>query len=163
MGAPLSAFETLCIVVVSTVLALILYKTVEQPLRKPWAKSGRQEKSIVPVRLVFGATIIALFSGYIFTKQGLPSRTYEDARIMTAQLSKARIAKCHKHEKSGRHCTIDAKDTPPQYILIGDSHAAALTLGIDKLSKDKGISGERALMRLAKTGPNCSIHLRIVS
>ena len=42
----------------------------------------------------------------------------------------------------GNACLIGAKKPTSDFLLLGDSHAGALSLGLDKISKEKGKRGE---------------------
>ena len=141
-GAPLNGRETLFVTVLCVVFALCLFWFVERPFRKPWAKTAIREKVIVPLRLFIASSIIILPSAYIWSNNGLTFRMRDSARSIVAQLSDERRARCQSKTKQGNACLIGAKKPTSDFLLLGDSHAGALSLGLDKISKEKGKRGE---------------------
>ena len=144
-GAPLQGLDGLFITIISLVLSVLLYKLVEQPFRKPWSKAANREMVIVPLRLFLAAGIIFLPAAYIWSNNGLTYRMHDSARSIISRLSDERRATCTKSQPD-KGCFIGAEKPTSDFLLIGDSHAGALSLGLDKLSKEKGKRGESFLI-----------------
>jgi peptidoglycan/LPS O-acetylase OafA/YrhL len=126
----------------SFALAYVSWRFVERPFRDPRRFSRG---------FVFGATLTAgvalILAGRIVVLQhGLPARTpsyvppshfvgaYRDACLDLEAASPEALA-------ANAACRLGRRDVAPDFLLIGDSHAASLADGIDLAAKEAARSG----------------------
>jgi hypothetical protein len=87
-----------------------------------------------------------LVGALAFTTKGLPQRIpTEAAKLAYVPNSKFKTKECYELPedaiKAGEYCGIGDTEAKPKFALWGDSHALALSDGIDKLAKDTGTAG----------------------
>ena len=123
-------------------LAYLSWRFVEQPFR---------DRARIPRRVVFGAAaacgVALIIAGRIIAIQhGMPGRF--PSYIAVSRLVGAYRNACLDLEASPpaavaavRSCRLGSLDAAPDFLLIGDSHAAALADGVDIAAKRAGRSG----------------------
>jgi peptidoglycan/LPS O-acetylase OafA/YrhL len=127
--------------VVSFVLAYASWRFVERPFRD---RRRFSRTAVFAMAVVVGVALIAT-GRFIAIEHGLPGR-------MAAVAGADDIGAYRKHclgtddldltaltRTSG--CRLGVRDAAPDFLLIGDSHAAALADGVDAAAKRAGRSG----------------------
>ncbi len=118
------------------------YYIVEKPLRVKKIQNKklffRYTYAVMAAGCVFGALVI-------FT-DGIPQRIPEDvAKLAYVPNSKFKTKACYELPesaiKAGKYCGLGTEKVKPKFALWGDSHALALSDGIDKLAKETGTGG----------------------
>jgi peptidoglycan/LPS O-acetylase OafA/YrhL len=141
-AVPSGGAAMLAAAVASFALAYLSWRFVEQPFR---------DRTRVSRRAVFGSAaacgVALIVAGRIIAIQhGMPGRiaAYVPASGLVGRYRNA----CLDLEASPpsalaavQACRLGVRDAPPDFLLIGDSHAAALADGIDLAAKQAGRSG----------------------
>ncbi|MGE4266702.1 MAG: acyltransferase family protein [Deferribacterales bacterium] len=118
------------------------YYVVEKPLRIKKIQNKklffRYTYAVMAVGCLVGTTAIVT--------NGIPQRIPEDvARLAHVPNSKFKTKECYELSadaiKAHRYCGMGVADVKPKFALWGDSHALALSDGIDKLAKETGTGG----------------------
>ncbi|HEY1614453.1 MAG TPA: acyltransferase family protein [Rhizomicrobium sp.] len=159
------AIASVGLMAVSFVLAVLSWRFVEQPLRRarPALRLAPFAAAAVTVALTAGSAGIAAAS------DGLPERLRPDLRTILAEQDdhEPRIAQCFAltsgDVRRGRLCRIGATtNTPPSFLLWGDSHADAILPAVARAASRAGRVGLFAggascppLMNVTTPQPDC--------
>lgn len=128
--------------VVSSFVAYLSWRYIEQPFRNR-AKVGRRAIFASSI----GAIVIMLSVGMLFLQtNGLPNRLDPDfQKLVKARKYKHDRQECHRvtPERAARGdvCLRGADGKAASFVLIGDSHADALSPAIFGAARQLGISG----------------------
>lgn len=125
----------IALVLLAFLLAWLTYRWVERPIRfgrKTWVKTAA---------LCVTLLCIVAFGSYVRLMQGMPERI-ADKRLdqqLAWPVDKSGIMEClraHPWAKGG-YCQFTYRGQP-DVVVIGDSHASHLFLGLDEALKQKG-------------------------
>jgi peptidoglycan/LPS O-acetylase OafA/YrhL len=145
---PLAGAEIAALLAVALLLAILSWRYVELPFRRPggvalrpfaWGAAG------VAAALLLAAGAMDLFRGF-------PTRFAPEVAEIVAAKERFRAANdaCHRkgrqamQEEGGPEtlaCPIGTEGVAPSFVLWGDSHAMALRHGIDLAAKRAGRGG----------------------
>jgi peptidoglycan/LPS O-acetylase OafA/YrhL len=136
--------QKLAVFVLSILLGWLSWRFVEQPFRRPG--TGLFSAHHYGTLLAAGCVVLAVAGACIFTR-GFPGRFSPTAARAGSYLDateEMRIGTCFitsaNHFKDFQANTCVAADqNRPNYLLIGDSHAAALWFGLDHALKQSRI------------------------
>ena len=131
--------------VVAVGLAIALswstYRFVETPIRFPAVAGGRRSRWAVP-GLILALVAVAALGMTVVRLKGVP------ARVADLDASNAPFRWVNVKHTPGcaerfpfledGHCKLSRKDKPPTVVLVGDSHADALNLGLAEYLNAKG-------------------------
>ncbi len=143
----LHPIETIGVIVASFVLAVLSWRFVEQPFRRP--RLARARRSRAP--FAFGGAAIAaalLCSTTVVASDGFPHRFKRPIRKVLAEerdndgLLDACFGLPLKDINAHRLCRFGAgKDIAPSILLWGDSHADAILPAVRDIAREAGIEG----------------------
>ncbi|MDK1383918.1 acyltransferase family protein [Sinorhizobium sp. 8-89] len=152
LGHELTTGWALSAVAMSFALAYVSWRFVEQP-----ARYGRMAYSPVAIIGVSSAAIFSAvaFAGIVNGLQGIPQRLPEEARALyqaTYDESRFFSERCFADSngegltpaqiRRGNLCRVGIDTTSaPQFLVWGDSHAAAIAPAIDVAARQMGMSG----------------------
>jgi peptidoglycan/LPS O-acetylase OafA/YrhL len=140
----LGASETIVLIALSAVLAVLSWRYIERPFR---GRSGILSRKKLFAAAGVSIAILGAAGAVMWATNGLPQRY--DARIRTilaeANDTEPRIKRClgvsAADVAAGRLCKIGAENAPPSFILWGDSHAESMMPALDAAARDKGRAG----------------------
>ncbi|MEZ6131858.1 MAG: acyltransferase family protein [Planctomycetaceae bacterium] len=150
VGIELSPWQSGGTIMASLALAVVSWKFVEMPMRKSGLWPGLKKPALGAV----GSAIVMIGVAFaIDHQQGCPWRYPENVRILAAPMTASRKFESRIADvRSGRLPVIGAKreadNTPPDFIVWGDSHAMVLGDCMDSLASHCGLTGVIAV-RLA--------------
>ncbi len=142
---PLNIVEMVIVGALSIGTAYLLYRTVETKFRRPWTKDPATEKFAVPAGILASAMGIMLFCIYPWVQNGWTWRVSKESQDLILATAKGDKIKCKMRPilDLDKQCFIGAQKRNAEFVIIGDSHAAALTRGLGPLAagaKKTGIS-----------------------
>ncbi|MBB4189537.1 peptidoglycan/LPS O-acetylase OafA/YrhL [Sinorhizobium terangae] len=152
LGHELTTGWALTAVAMSFALAYVSWKFVEQPARYGGLVSSRG--AIVGVSsAAIGSAVV--FGSIVNGLQGIPQRLPEEARTLyqaTYDESRFSSARCFADTngegltpaqiRRGKLCRVGVETaSEPQFLVWGDSHAAAIAPAIDVAARQMGMSG----------------------
>lgn len=143
----LPVFSAVVATVISLALAIFSWKFVEQPFRKP-APAGFSQRFIFMSSA--GAMIVVfIVSGAVELGKGFPGRMPADvlALFEAAGDERADLDNCIGQFQQGDLCEIGvlSRETAENNILLwGDSHAGAVSPGLDTIAAEFGLGGSVA-------------------
>jgi peptidoglycan/LPS O-acetylase OafA/YrhL len=140
-GEDLEGMKGVFCVAVALVLSLLSYFLIEQPFRnRAWLSQ----------RVVLGSSILAMgaivgFGAVLAKYDGLPGRMSQDL----ARLAEMRVSATHREcfaltpedALAGNVCVRGVKGVQPAFVLVGDSHANALSAGFFDAAERVGLAG----------------------
>ena len=138
--APPSLAAQLLVAAASVFVAWISWCWIETPLRRWPARPAH-------VFQAGGIATIAVFvpALTLFFSAGLPDRFSSQQQATLASLSRHRVTDCHPvtvtRAQNGDICVIGAKGVEPSFMLVGDSHAGALSPAMAAAARSLGLSG----------------------
>ena len=137
----MNALHTTMAILLSFVTCLLSYKYIEMPIRFSTILKGSLNAYIV----FFISSLLAMLIGIIIHfNDGLKSR-FSDAVYETYKLSNPNHInrKCHmkKDVDTFEVCLLGDTSKKPSFILLGDSHADALSPGFFLAAKENNLSG----------------------
>jgi peptidoglycan/LPS O-acetylase OafA/YrhL len=152
LGHALTTLQGLLMVGLSLAVALVSWRFIEQPFRKP---SKRFEGRTVFTGAAIVIVLTASFGTYVVDQKGLPDRLSAQARLAysaTYDVSRFANPKCFTDTdengpsaadvRAGRLCQLGAAGSGPiSFILWGDSHAGSMAPAVDKAAADAGVRG----------------------
>jgi len=158
LGRPLTGFETFVVVCLSVILATLSWRFVERPFRKRTLGSSRSSLFSAAAAAAAGLTVLAFVA---IAQQGFPQRFSPQAlRYASAAAERDAALSCKTSIESlhrGDFCLLGPAVTPsPQFVVWGDSHAAALAPAFRELAQETGSTGWLA------ADPGCSPLLGVV-
>lgn len=150
MFRPFTIKDSLFIIILSLVMAIVSWKYVEQPFR------GRN--MLLPNRkFLFQVAVMVMLtvSGagmLVYLNDGLPGRDVGLTKELSASIAKVQDDPVWKEHVKWEEMTnkvdkhfvppkIGAESAKPSFLLIGDSHARALIPAIDYIARAYGMSG----------------------
>ena len=146
-GGPLNAYEIVIVGALSIFGAVLLYKFVETPFRKPWTRNFDVEKFAVPAGLLTTACVLLVFSSYAWAQQGWPGRVSDQSTELFAALKTSnKGVACHPKTAKQRGCYFGQRKQKPDFAIFGDSHAESLSLGLETLAKRKKKKGRKVVL-----------------
>ncbi len=138
----LGAGATAMIILAAILFGIASWKFVELPFRKnrtrvpPGAESGGSRSAGIAAG---AAAIPVLASLLILAMHGLPARFSKDiVAISAARKDTGSFREC---ARDGNPCRLGSDGEKPSFFLWGDSHAAALAVGIDEQARNLGKAG----------------------
>jgi peptidoglycan/LPS O-acetylase OafA/YrhL len=129
----------LSIFLCSVALATLSWQFIEKPFRRGFVTT--RNRQVVACGLM-GLGTVAAVALFLVTEHGLPARFSPEARAYAAYLDTGqahfREGSCfivgpHTFSDFDREKCLRAEDGRPNYLLIGDSHAAQLWFGLSEL------------------------------
>jgi peptidoglycan/LPS O-acetylase OafA/YrhL len=137
-GPELSVEQTVWALVGTAAIGTASWRFVEQPFRRAGSRIG--------VGTAFGSAAIAtacglLMAGTLIAMRGVPGRFSAEESIYVRQTGFDRTWIGDHPRGIG---AIDREDQVSAYLLIGDSHAAAVGPAFDAAARDRGILGHAA-------------------
>ncbi len=137
----LTTAQSIALLFVSFVLAILSWRFVEQPFR---AGSGAGPRHPVRVALVGMSAVMLLGVGLRLT-HGLPARSselaFQDAPALDAEWTRWRRCSRNIIRDDRVPCAMGRLDAAPTFVLWGDSHARALASGIHLSALNQGGAG----------------------
>lgn len=143
--------ETIGVIAASFVLATLSWKYVEQPFRRPRARSDRPRPRVSRAPFAVGAAAIAvalLCSTTVVSSKGFPRRFGNSIRRILAEEhdNDGLLGRCFglplKDINSRRLCRFGAgRKIKPSFLLWGDSHADAVLPAVRDLARKAGKEG----------------------
>jgi hypothetical protein len=130
-------------VVLSTVLAVISWRFIEQPFRKR-VPDRRPWMTVLGGLVMLAATGLV---GLILVRfDGFPARLPEEVRVLpTPREMRQDRFECHRvtpqRAAGGDVCIRGDLSVPPTFILLGDSHADAVSPAVFAAAEEVGLSG----------------------
>jgi peptidoglycan/LPS O-acetylase OafA/YrhL len=149
-GASLSMAHGALVVALSFLLAWLTFRYVERPFRKRTVLAGQVPLFRGGVAAMLGAALAGFGISHF---DGVPNRLPESIRgLYVASQDRGDFSggECLTgNEKQaapevlpeGAGCILGTPSAAPDFVLWGDSHAAAFAPGLDMLAKELGISG----------------------
>ncbi len=140
---PLSTAESLGAVALSVLLAWLSLRLVETPVRTgQWLNS---QKRIFAAATV-GTAALAIISVGISSVDGFDKRLEaSERRLLAPKNFRHDRRECHRNLKrrksAGDYCTIGDGETTPVFVLVGDSHADAISPAIHAAATATGVRG----------------------
>lgn len=133
--APLTPMLMLIALALSVGSAYLLFRLIETPLRRPWSASATYERFVVPTFLAGPALLLVVFSIYPWAQSGWSWRLSPEAQNIVAEMASHSEVKCYQRQVKGlgKQCFFGARRNKPDLVLLGDSHANALSNGFDEL------------------------------
>ena len=124
------------LIVLSLGLAHLSWKFVENPFRdsRRWSR-----KAILLASVAVSASFIGL-GAWLIGMRGVPDRWSPQAQRFVAP-DKTRIEGCPAVDAWLHVCLIGAPDRPRSIVLVGDSHAYAITPALDEALARAGVGG----------------------
>lgn len=139
-----SGMGSVMLIALSFVLAVISWRYVEQPLRRPLPGAPRRAPfaaaSVVAALTAASAALAA-------STDGLPQRLRPALQRILAEQDdhEPRIARCFgltsDDVRKGRLCRIGARGVAPSFLLWGDSHADAILPAVAEAAAHAGRAG----------------------
>lgn len=137
------------ILIFSLVLAVVSYHFIESFYRRP---TRRLPRARTYAELGAIGIIIASGAAFIFYSQGLTGRVPDDIMQiakMSALHQTEHTVQClnffednkNNGDDKGQLCHLGGKDSTPQFIIWGDSHAKAVSYALHLAALDAGVSG----------------------
>ncbi len=132
---PLNAFVIIAVLIISVLFAWLTYKLVEQPIRRNLLN---KKICIALLSLMLG---LGLCGYFVMWDKGVPSRFPPEASVLTTAIDfqwgeNVRIDECHLQGKRSLDFPSICSETPkPSIALWGDSYAASLYPGINRLQQ----------------------------
>jgi peptidoglycan/LPS O-acetylase OafA/YrhL len=144
-GSTLQSLDQIGIAAVSVVVAFLSWRFVEQPIRRMNDVRAGKVFQTALATLVLGCAVGLL----VRATGGFPSRMEPQVVALDAATrSMARLPRhCTGSAPARRHtlCPVGARrDTPPTFLLWGDSHANALMPAFDRAGVELGLVGRIA-------------------
>ncbi len=136
-GMPAREVRALC-VFVAIALAWLTYRYLEIPIRLRKYRNNRAWQRQVALRLLLVMGMIAVFGATLFLFQGLKNRiphlqSYEQDFSARENVDLINIlAPCTSGVSHVAKCLSTGKSATEKIVVIGDSHGAALSLGLFK-------------------------------
>lgn len=150
-GHDLSRMQGVSIVILSIGVAYVSWRYIELPFRSRAIQVSRGRLFACASSVV---CLAAATGAFVLVGNGLPERLPAAARaVYAAAFDKGRFyeAGCFTvsdHNgpsvsdiKDGRLCAMGASGASPQFLVWGDSHAAAMAAAIDTAAAEQGIHG----------------------
>ncbi len=141
---PPSAADAAGLILASVLLAALSYRFIERPFRQ-WRPDDRRLTIRVGVAAIGAFAIIGVVTSNF---DGFPGRFNAQAREIFA-LSRQKIStiRCTSSEGGKRDLNdcplgVATETTPPQVLLIGDSHALHYAPALDEVLKQNGMAGQ---------------------
>lgn len=150
-NSPLSPVEMVLVSALSIGTAFLLYRFVETRLRKPWGRGDvATEKFAVPAGIATAMCALMLISVYPWVQNGWNWRLSKDSQALIVEAAKGERVKCDMRaiKGVGKSCHFGTKKRTADYVLIGDSHSAALAKGLNAYAQETNRMG----IRLSKPG-----------
>jgi len=140
---PLNWIEMVIVAAISIGTAYLLFKFVETKFRKPWTKNPETEKFAVPAGILASAMAIMLFCIYPWVQNGWTWRVSKDNQALILATAAGDKIKCKDRPLLDleKQCFIGAQKRNADFVIIGDSHAAALSRGLGPLAEDAKKTG----------------------
>jgi peptidoglycan/LPS O-acetylase OafA/YrhL len=150
-GKEITPLNTLALLLLSFVSAVLSWFWVEQPCRRSKRKEG-----VVPWRLPIGAgigvlSLAAFFGAIVIIQNGFPERMPIVAELEKYTQETNRLQKdCHWTKGKGSEMSYDAQcrfgnlsesGTKFDLLVIGDSHADAIAPALIQAAENLGLSG----------------------
>jgi peptidoglycan/LPS O-acetylase OafA/YrhL len=135
LDRPLTTAEAAIAAVVMLALATASWRWVEQPFRR----RGTGEVGTRAVWTGAGAAAAVLLAGgaHVAATDGWRWRQgAEMTAVETDARWPARQSRC-----TGACARLGLRDMPPRFVLVGDSHAAALIVALDEAAAERGVAG----------------------
>ncbi|MCD7108017.1 acyltransferase [Rhizobium sp. DKSPLA3] len=151
-GHGLTLADTLIVIALSFVCAILSWRVIEQPAR--YAAAFRSRRLVLS--LMAGSMAAAAVFGFVVTRyDGLPQRLPDDVYAVyaaTYDQSPFFSPKCFTDTngeglqaqsiRDGAVCPMGGPAAgAPRFIVWGDSHAAAMAPAIDAAAREAGVSG----------------------
>ncbi len=137
-------FETVLLIALSSALAVLSWRYIEQPFRN---RSFRWPRPVLFRGAGMSIAATAVCAALLVFGQGWPQRFSPEIRTILAEASdhEPRIRECFglnaDDVRNGRLCSIGAKVEKASFLLWGDSHADALIPAVQSVAKRQGRSG----------------------
>ena len=135
--------EKMFLVLFSLLLAALSWKWIEEPIRQRRSLVARQS---VVFGSVFSISVLCAISGALIMLEGLPHRVPSALAEQWQQPSFNDPDRgCHNvtlsRSNTEEFCVRGAEDVRPTFVLVGDSHAHALSPGIFAAAERIGAAG----------------------
>ncbi len=143
-------------VLVSVALATLSWAIIEEPVRR---RRVLASQGAVYAGAAVSALAMALVAGVLIWRDGVPGRVPDTLRDMLeqARLEESRVTPCFFREarvaRTADPCLRGAPGQAPGFILIGDSHANALSPGLFAAAEAEGLAGMQFTAPGAFPGP----------
>jgi peptidoglycan/LPS O-acetylase OafA/YrhL len=144
LGRALSSWETVFVVLSAVVVAALSWKFVEQPFRRRTVTVTRPslfwKAATSTTLLLMMATVLIVGKGFpqripaqaLRYAMGRGDEDHELARCMTTSVAQL---------KKGEFCHLGNQAPKPDFVVWGDSHAAAIAPVFKALANDNGAAG----------------------
>jgi peptidoglycan/LPS O-acetylase OafA/YrhL len=124
-------------------LSMLSWKYIERPFRDPTSRLRKKALILLPS----GLSIVLTSSAAVALSKGLPERYPENVAKIASYYDYSdrrdfRQGSCYLETRSGdfrlfdKQTCLKTSDTRPNYLLIGDSHAAHLWIGLSTVFPD---------------------------
>lgn len=140
---PLTFVEMIIVAALSFGTAYLLFKFVETKFRRPWTKDPQQEKFAVPAGILASMMGIMLMCIYPWVQNGWSWRVSKENQNLIMATAAGDKIKCKMRPllELDKQCFIGAQKRNAEFVIIGDSHAAALTRGLGPLAAEANKTG----------------------
>ena len=130
------------LVFLTFVLAYLSWRFVEAPFR---SRDAVSPKTVFGGSIAVGA-ILCVLGALGWAYNGFPSRINLPPSIEASFARSDRQAECFDttglHEIDDWTCTLGNPDSPPRFLVFGDSHVLSLLDALDSAAQQTGVSGE---------------------
>ncbi|WP_291326138.1 acyltransferase family protein [Desulfovibrio sp. UCD-KL4C] len=137
-------FTKLCDIVLTLFISYLSWKYVENPFRKKetWSICLKQLSPFIVVTMIFAIVGMTTLSA----AKGKYELNLNDDKMFIS----------FDDFKKGNYCSFGKTDAAPQFFVVGDSHARAISSVLTELAQNYGISGKGAAV--SSTAPLFNIH-----
>tara|TARA_Y100000052_G_scaffold27579_1_gene36681 strand:- start:35529 stop:37565 length:2037 start_codon:yes stop_codon:yes gene_type:complete len=126
----------------SVLMGWLSYKFLETPLRRHWTDGGKNDHFAVPAGVLALALILMFCSVHVWVGKGWDWRISNESQELVQIVRREQNAACYtRANRSKNICWVGTQAKKADFIVLGDSHARALTLGLDPIAKETKSSG----------------------
>lgn len=156
LGANFTTAVRISCIVFSFIAAFLSWKYIETPFRKKYIAATRPA---ILKMAAFSSLTIAGFSAIVFHTEGIPNRYSSETLTLIDRQQRSRLHEATPIEIESENVPkIGNKESIPQFLLWGDSHATVIASALNNLGETHGWSAYN-VSRAGREGRILSSHL----